>query len=282
MAADAARADTATAAASAAAAVSSATAVKASSDSNATLAVASVCPAGTAVVSRLLIKPAEQEGGGSGLGSGSSPERRGVPAPGEAPVTGLPEMAVAATQQKRSRVERPRGTAQRRVWCGLTKRHRESTLPCEKGSFFCCVSHGSPFALSLSCLYTEAVLLFPASKDTPAPSSRAHPRGTVVPHRACPQGRAKRHACSSPPCAPVWRRLPALCIPRRAAALACACRRAPPRQPARQAPPPPVMRKRWRPLSRMARPRPSMHSAAATVASTLAAGWPRPPLAPKK
>ena len=35
------------------------------------------------------ITPGENEGGGGGLGSGASPERRGVAKPGEAPVIGL-------------------------------------------------------------------------------------------------------------------------------------------------------------------------------------------------
>jgi len=104
-----------------------------------------------------------------------------------------------------------------------------------------------------------------APSSRTAPVRKAAPNGTpALPPRAHPCG-----AVSSRPC-----------IQRRAAATASACRRAPPRQPARRAPPPPVMRKRWRPLSRMAMPRPCMHRAAETVASTLADGWLRPPLAP--
>ena len=76
-----------------------------------------------------------------------------------------------------------------------------------KRKFSCCQSHRSRLVLFFSCLHSQAALLSLPSESTPASFPRAHPRGTVVPHRACPQGRAQRHACSSSPCAPVWRRL---------------------------------------------------------------------------
>jgi len=92
------------------------------------------------------------------------------------------------------------------------------------------ISRVSPCPLPLLLAYSGGPPL-PPSKGTPAPPSRAHPRGTVVPHRACQQGRAQRPVCSSFPWAPGGRG---------AAATARACLVAPPRQPARQAPPTPT------------------------------------------
>jgi len=66
----------------------------------------------------------------------------------------------------------------------------------------------SPCPLSPLLVYAGSPPL-PSSKGTPAPPPRAHPRGTVVRHRACQQGRAQRHACFSTLCAHARHRRPA-------------------------------------------------------------------------
>ena len=117
----------------------------------------------------------------------------------------------------------------------------------------------------------------PARHRRPAPLllERPRPQARLLPHpertRAAPSSRKRQSAGPCP------------CIRCGAGATACPCHHALPRQPAKQASaPPPSLREHLRPPSSTARPRPFVRSADATDASTLAAGWARPPPGAKR
>jgi len=195
----------AAAAASAAATADAASVVAATARSAAAAASFSCCAVGCGAPPGGTIVPGEKDGGGSGLGSGRSLTRRDVPTPEGAPVTGLPGPAVVPGPQVRSRARRAGGTARHRKRCGLNKRRPEGALPCEKGTFSCWLSLGSPRPPSLRYLYPQAPSLSP-SKGTPLP-----PPPPRVRTRAAP---SPCSACVSTAAQPAFARTAALHSPR--------------------------------------------------------------------
>jgi len=138
---------------------------------------------------------------------------------------------------------------------------------------------GRPLSSPSSLVYPGGPPL-PPSKGAPAPSPRAHQRGTVVPHRACQQGLSPNPLLNFLPVRPppARHRRPVLVhSPRNGRDGVCVSPRAAAATRQEGASPPPRTGGALAPAPSHARPRPYMDRADGTDASTLAAGWARPP-----